>query len=169
MRVLLFIDSFVVGGAQRQFLNLAEGLQNNANVIHVCTYYPLNELLLQSRCAFSVECFHKKSRFDLSPALKLGTSIRVFKPDVVVAFLSTPCAYAELSRLTGHAIPIIASERNGPVSGSRRLVQSMFVPLHLLASRVVFNNESYKHLLARRFPQVRSKSTVIYNLSLIHI
>ena len=163
MRVLLFIDSFVVGGAQRQFLNLAEGLQNNANAIHVCTYYPLNELLLQSTCAFSVECFKKKSRFDLSPALKLGASIRVFKPDVVVAFLSTPCVYAELSRLTGHAVPIIASERNGPVSGCRRLVQSVFFPLHLLASRVVFNNESYKDLLAKRFPPVRSKSTLIYN------
>ena len=160
--MLLLIDSFVIGGAQRQFLNLALGLQKN-NAVHVCTYYPINELLLQSACELPIECLQKSSRFDLSPILKLTTSIKRFNPDANVAFLSTPCVYAELSRLTGHAVPIIASERNGPVSGNRRLVQSMFVPLHLLASKVVFNNESYKDLLARRFPLVRSKSTVIYN------
>ena len=163
MKVLLFIDSLVIGGAQRQLLNLASGLKSRGHQVHICTYYPLNGLVEKEHCDISVECFDKSFRFDISPIFKLTAAIKRFQADVIVAFLSTPCVYAELSRLTGHSVPVIVSERNGPTTRYFGMIERLYAPLHLLSSLVVFNNHAKMEAMGRQFLPLKRRSRLIYN------
>ena len=164
MKVLMFIDSFVLGGAQKQFFNLALALNQLGDDIDICTYYPLQGAIPeQYKSCFDITCFDKSYKYDLSPIFQLRRKIKNIKPDVVVAFLATPSVYAELSRLTGHSTPVIVSERNGPGEHTGIFKERLLSILHSLARGVVFNNRGHRNDLIFKFPALKTKSHVIYN------
>ncbi len=164
MKILMFIDSFVLGGAQKQFVNLAVGLHKSGVEVSICTYYPLQGAMnSQQKHYFDIYCFEKSYRLDPSPIFKLSKKIKEVKPDVVVAFLSTPCVYAELSKFLGHGVPIIVSERNGPKKKQNKLLHLFQCYLHMLADKVVFNNVTYCEHLCQAHPHIKQRATVIYN------
>ena len=164
MNVLMHIDSFVLGGAQRQFINLAVQLSESGFDVSICTYYPIQETLTDEyEKRFRITCFDKSFKYDLSPAVKLGRKIREEKSDVVIAFLATPSVYAELSRFTGHTAPVIVSERNGPGQYTGLFKERALVALHTLANKVVFNNYGHRNDLIGKYNGLEGKSLVIYN------
>lgn len=164
MNVLLFIDSLVLGGAQKQLVNLALALRSKHIEVSICTYYPLQGAMLkQDLDQFDFTCFQKSHRWDISPAFKLAKKIKHCKPDVVVAFLSTPCIYAELTKLLGSRTPIVVSERNGLKTDGSKFFYKLQAYLHLLANKVVFNNHSYCDQMSSSFSHIAKRADVIYN------
>lgn len=164
MKVLMHIDSFVLGGAQRQFVNLAVQLSKSGYDVSICTYYPIEGALPeQYRDMFNITCFNKSFKYDLSPVIKLRRKIKEIQADVVIAFLATPSVYAELSRLTSHGAPIIVSERNGPGQHKSLLKERTLASLHTLAHKVVFNNFGYHDNLVRKYRNLKGKTQIIYN------
>jgi len=164
MKILMFIDSLVLGGAQRQFTKLAIALHDFGDDVRLCVYYPLQGALTeQQKKIFDITCFEKSYKYDISPLFKLRREIKKSNPDVIVAFLSTPSAYAELSCLTGHSTPVVVSERNGPSEQTSYVKHRLLLSLHSLAKAVVFNNYDYRNSLTSNSPSLKSKAHVIYN------
>lgn len=164
MHVLLFIDSLAGGGAQRQLVHLAVGLAERGHRVEVTTYAPLEHHLPSLRAAgIGYRCVGKRYRFDLGPARDLRRILRVSRPDVAVAFLRTPVAYAELLRLTLPSVPLIVSERSGVSPRGLRPLDLLAGLGHALASHVTANSEDYLHRLTRALPFLRARSSVIRN------
>lgn len=163
MRILFVIDSLGGGGAQRQLVHLASGLKQRGHATAVHTYFR-SEWFLPRLQAAGVEyhCAEKRSRFDLGPPRALREHYRRFRPDVAVAFLRTPAAYAEWLRISGPRIPLIVSERAGVGRGGLSAADMLAGIGHLLASHITANSHDYLEHLRARLP-IRKRSTVLYN------
>lgn len=106
-RVLFVIRDLESGGAQRQLLELACGLDPAEFVVAIATFYPGGRLA--SRLASAPHVQHitvdKRGRWDvLGFARRLGAAARAFRPDVVHGYLDTGnLAALWLARHTGAA------------------------------------------------------------------
>lgn len=164
VRIHMIIDSLTNGGAQTQFVRLATALVERGHKITVFTYAPLhfNRAALESMQVPLVE-MKKSYRFDLSPAIEFLSHSRHEQPDINVAFLRTPCAYAELARVFSPNIPLIASERTG-VSPSGPVTRDFAAAAgHIMATKIVCNSHAYNNAVIAKTPIVNRKSSVIYN------
>jgi glycosyltransferase involved in cell wall biosynthesis len=164
MKVLLVIDHFGSGGAQRQMVELACGLQRRGHAVEMFVYFPHYDFfrgrLDQQHIA--VHEHHKGATGPGGVLAKLAAVMRRGRFDVVVSFLSTANIYAELARIAAPATRLVVSERtsyhddkSAPGALLRRL-------LHLLADRVVANSETQAAWLRGR-PWLTGKVSCIYN------
>lgn len=158
IRILLFIDSLVAGGAQRQLTGLACLLKEKGYSVKVVTYYdyPFYKYLLDEN-QIEYECFRVNSKLCLP---KLVRCIRRFKADVVISFQTDPnalaCIAAKICR-----IKLIVSERNThqKITWKDRII----FQLYRLADYVVPNSYSEKNFIEKYFPHLKSKTLTIPN------
>lgn len=163
MTVLLVIDDLEYGGAQRQVVELANGLDGNRVDVHVCTlsdYVPLGDQLRDSRRRLHI--IEKKSKVDWTVVPRLSRLLRSLKVDVVHSYLFGADIASRLAgRLAGTAV-IIGSERNARYSPKRR---------HVLAYKltgscvdlIIANSRAGAVFNSRAFGQPGSKYRVVYN------
>jgi glycosyltransferase involved in cell wall biosynthesis len=165
MRILCVIDNLGSGGAQRQLVNLACGLKSRGHTVEVFTYYSDDhfrpELDFRS---VPVHLVQKKSRFSLKPLFALRSMVRQWNFDAVIAFLETPCVYAELAAAgILRKVRVIASERSmvyGGMVSPDRYAKSQ---IHRLAHNVVANSFFHGEWITSNFPFLRAKVAVIWN------
>jgi len=90
-RVVLLIRRLGFGGAERQLVNLANGLGDRGHKILIATYYPLGEL--EEYCNgqnITIACPEKRGRWDLLGYLiRLGKIIHAFQPNILYSFSSS--------------------------------------------------------------------------------
>jgi len=110
--IFYVIDSFAVGGAQTQLLQLLQGLDKRENTIAVCPIWPLADLEPAFR-ATGVEIvpIHKRFPLDFSEAFRLGVAIRKFSPHIVHTWLFTGSLWGRLGAWLAGSPVVIASER----------------------------------------------------------
>jgi glycosyltransferase involved in cell wall biosynthesis len=167
MRLLLVIDSFGSGGAQRQLVQLAIGLAAAGHSVEFFIYAPHHDHFrdVVDAAGIPVHVHRKRGRFAPGPVLALAALMRRARYDVVLAYLTTPGIYAELAsvrnRLHGRRTPVVVSER-GPlahVSTALRLA----LGVHHLASHLVTNSRNNLDQLLSLWPSLRARASVIYN------
>ncbi|HSY05811.1 MAG TPA: glycosyltransferase family 4 protein [Steroidobacteraceae bacterium] len=164
MKVLLVIDHFGSGGAQRQMVELACGLGRRGHAVEMFVYFPHLDFF-RGRLDQQHITVHEHPKGATGPAgvlAKLATVMRRGRFDVVLSFLSTANIYAELARVAALGTRLVVSERtsyhddkSAPGALLRRL-------LHLLADRVVANSETQAAWLRGR-AWLRGKVACIYN------
>lgn len=89
-RVLLLIRKLNLGGAQRQLVALAEGLDKERFDVHVATFYPGGHFagLAEELQGVHLHCLDKKGRWDIPGFLwRYFRLIRQLKPDICYSFL----------------------------------------------------------------------------------
>lgn len=161
-KLVLFIDSLVSGGAQRQILMLAQELSAADFDITLLVYHDINELSYMLDKDIDYVCVPKKS---LGIFGFLAEIYRVFKrtqPIAIIAFLHQPSLLARLlGRLAG-VKKIITSERNLDLdkSISRYLLELITYPL---STKIVTNAHCTRDRLITLLPASRKKIEVIYN------
>jgi glycosyltransferase involved in cell wall biosynthesis len=90
MKICFLIRSLDYGGAERQLVLLAKGLQERGHTVTVITFYPGEgfELILKA-ANVKVYSLDKKGRWDLAPFFKrLIKLIRTETPDILHGYLS---------------------------------------------------------------------------------
>lgn len=111
--IVLVISNLEFGGAQRQVIELANGLDASAFDVHVVSlseYVPLGESL--ANCAYRLHVLAKRWKFDLGLIKRLGDLLRSLRADVVYGFLFDAVIASGLAgRLAGTKV-VIGSERN---------------------------------------------------------
>lgn len=165
MTLLLVIDHFGSGGAQRQLVNLAVGLRARGHAVSVFVYYPEHGFFAGQLEAAGVAVLRarKRGRFSLQPIVELRRQLMADSFDSALAFLDTPSLYLELASIGASGTRIFVSERASLRAYSSTLTKRLRCHLHRLAFAVVFNSFSAADEFGRIYPWVRRKTHVIYN------
>jgi glycosyltransferase involved in cell wall biosynthesis len=149
----MLIDSFTSGGAQRQFLTLANGLANRGYHVSVYCYhdFPFFEKLFESDVGVNVF----RSRYGWMRKLKCIWNIFKGNADVRVSFLDTPNVLNLFLKLLRPKAICIVSERNTDPENPR-LRRRVILYLYKWADRIVTNSKTqYDRLNAN--PQLQHK------------
>lgn len=164
MRLLFVIDNLGSGGAQRQLVNLSMGLVSRGHHVEIFTYFPQYEYFISELSKeIVIHKYSKKNRLDITPAIYLRKLIKYRSYDAILAYLSTPSFYTELSCLGRKHPPLIVSERSIIYKFRSDPIRAILQFGHVLADWVVFNSHhTYSEYLSK-FPWMRSKTSVIYN------
>lgn len=165
LRILLVIDNLGSGGAQRQMVNLALGLQARGHKVAFFLYTPGDAFLaeVQER-NIPVYRHLKRSRYSFDVIVKLCQHLRTRRYDVVLAYMPTPNFYAILGGLlTKGAPPVVISERfYDPPEGLPR--QEVFArQFYRFAAHLVVNSRHQSANLRRKYPELANRITTIYN------
>ena len=164
MRILLFIDHFGTGGAQRQIVELACGLARHGRDVEVLSYFP-HRNFFRSRLQDSgivVHDYHKGRGFSLGVIRRLAALVRERHIDVLVAYLSSPSVYAEVVKLLAPQVKLVVSERTSHLDDKSVTAAFARRALHVLADHVVANSHAQCRWLKRKW-WLSGKTSCIYN------
>lgn len=164
MRVLCVIDDLGSGGAQRQLANVARGLAGRGHLVELFTYFPDAHFLpLLDAAGIRVHVREKTRRFSIAPVRELRRLITGGRFDTVLAFLETPAVYAELATRGLRGVRLVVGERNTVPGGRVSVARVLKSQLHRAADAVVANTHTHRDWMARRFPFLAPRLSVIWN------
>jgi glycosyltransferase involved in cell wall biosynthesis len=164
MNVLLIIDHFGSGGAQRQIVELACGLKRRGHAVEMFVYYPEHDFF-RARLELERIPVHecpKEAHGSLGVITGLARLMRRGRFEVAVSFLNTANVYSELASLAAPDTRLVVSERSSFHDDHHSGGALLRRLLHLLADRVVANSDTQTQWLKRR-SWLRAKVTCIYN------
>lgn len=164
MRLLLVIDNLGSGGAQRQMVNLAVGLNARGHRVDFFVYYPQYRHFASQLqdSGVKVHEFEKQGRYDWRPIFRLRHLIHSGEYDLALAFLATPTFYLELASL-GTKTPIVVSERSAYVAQELGTRRWFLQQLHRFSNHITVNSHHQFQNMVHMFPWMRPKLSVIYN------
>ncbi|MBU1042445.1 MAG: glycosyltransferase [Proteobacteria bacterium] len=159
MRILLSIPNLMLGGAERQFAELAAGLATRGHKVMAVALGqagPLEAALGQAELV----TLNKLGRWDnLRVALRLAGLLHSFRPQIHYAFLPTPCVLGALVRPVTPYSRLVMGMRSTNVNAGAYAhgqagswLQSMEARLSFLADLFIVNsNAGLRDCLARGF------------------
>jgi len=165
-KFLFVIDNLSTGGAQRQLINLANGLKKRGYSIEVFCY-ALGDILAQPLydMAIPVHWHLKRSRFSLDVIFALRSVIAKGHYNMVISFLTTPNFYALISGklLSISHLPVLVSERFCDLPGGISLTDYFSRQFYRLADHIVVNSHHQRLNFERKYPGLKGCVSTIYN------
>jgi glycosyltransferase involved in cell wall biosynthesis len=164
LKVLLVVDHFGSGGAQRQIVELACGLKRRGHAVHIFAYFPRLGFFRPRLDEHQVLIheYDKGSGFSLGVVRRIVGLIVEHDIDIVVSYLSSPNIYAELAKVIAPRVILIVSERTSHYDDKSRVSAFFRRAMHTLANHVVANSEAQCEWLRRKW-WLRGKVSCIYN------
>jgi glycosyltransferase involved in cell wall biosynthesis len=164
LKILLIIDHFGSGGAQRQIVELACGLKRRGHSVEIFAYFPRRDFFRPrlDQAHVVVHEYHKGSGFSFAVVRKIAALITGHRIDVVVSYLSSPNIYAELAKAAAPRAKLIVSERTSHYDDKSRVSAYLRRAMHVFADHVVANSEAQCEWLKRKW-WLRDKVSCIYN------
>ena len=164
-KVLCVIDHFGSGGAQRQMVELACGLQRRGHQVQAFLYYP-DQTFFRHRLDESGIIVHAMSKgrgFSLNVLASLRRLIDSERFDAVVSFLDRPNVYAELAWWWSSVRPrLVVSERSHHRHDATTPGARLRRQLHRCAHAVVANSRTHAQWLEAQ-PALAGHAHCIYN------
>lgn len=160
-RILCLIDSLGAGGAQRQMVGLATFLKERGYDVVVAIYHK-NLFYADQLLSCGVPYVYlKNAERSATRIYYIAQYIRKYKPDVVIAYLFTPCICACLATLTNHSFKLIVSERNTTQTTGRN--EKIRFQLFRRADYVVPNAYAQENYIKKNFPKLTERVVTIPN------
>jgi glycosyltransferase involved in cell wall biosynthesis len=164
MNILLIIDHFGSGGAQRQIVELARGLKKRGHAVEMFIYFPEHDFfrprIEESR--IPVHEYRKGRGFSVGVVSRLSALMRDGRFDVVVSYLSSANIYAEFAKLVSNGPALVVSERTSYHDDKQMFSAFARRVMHACADHVVANSHNQTDWLRRKW-WLRSKVSCIYN------
>jgi glycosyltransferase involved in cell wall biosynthesis len=111
IRIFYVIDSFDIGGAQRQLLELMRRLDRRRYQAVVCPLWPLMALEADyQQTGWPIIRTHKKAHLDISVAWRLAREMRAFRPHIVHTFLFTGNLWGRLAAALARPQAVISTQ-----------------------------------------------------------
>jgi glycosyltransferase involved in cell wall biosynthesis len=161
---LLVVDHLGLGGAQRQVVELARGLEQRGHRVEIFLYFPQYRFfrrLIDER-QIAVHEYEKGRGFSIGVVRRLRSLRRSGMFDVVVSYLNNPNIYAELANVMAGDSKLIVSERCSHHDDKSWLVSNARRLLHVLSDCVVTNSQAHAQWLRRKW-WLKRKVECIYN------
>lgn len=154
----MLIDAIVIGGAQKQFVQLSKLLKYNYD-IQVLVYHNNSSFLEEElmRANIPINKLIKNNKYDFFHFIKLMLFMKRGKFDVCISFLDTPNFYNEIARILGFVKKSIVSERSAYFKNSISIKKRMLEFLHFFADVVTTNSISQKERTIDMFPFLKDK------------
>lgn len=161
MRILLFTESIVSGGAERQIVILAKLLKDQSYEVRIVTYFdnPFYAPYLVEN-SIEYECIPKATNKYLR-IFRLFTYFKKYNPDVVISYLDTPNIFSIILRFFSLKYKLIVSERNTTQKFSFRTRIKFF--LYRFSDFIVPNSLTQTKLIQSYYPQLSAKVKMITN------
>jgi GalNAc-alpha-(1->4)-GalNAc-alpha-(1->3)-diNAcBac-PP-undecaprenol alpha-1,4-N-acetyl-D-galactosaminyltransferase len=164
MRILLVVDHFGRGGAQRQIASLGPALSELGHEVEYFVYYPHDALRSTVDMAgIRVWESSKSHRYSLKVVVDLRHRLRSGCYDVALSYLDTPNVYLELASLGHSSTSIVVSERSQFPAGRLSTAVRLREQLHRAADHIVVNSSDHGERLVREFPWMADRLSVIMN------
>lgn len=161
MQLLCLIDSLGSGGAQRQLSFLASELKRVGLGVEVLVYHADDFFLPVLREAgISVDVFEPMGPFRRAHLLR--HCIRSKRFDLLLAFMSAPSFYAELSALPARKWKLIVSERLA-FATRRWSWGRVRRTMHCIADLVTTNSHTNRLFIEAEIPRLQNRVVTIYN------
>src|ERR1700722_11906544 len=164
MKVLLIIDHFGSGGAQRQMVELACGLKRRGHTVEMFVYFPqynfFRARIDEQRIPVHEQPGGRAAAFEVIRRLASVMRSGVF--DVAASYLSSANIYAELARVAARDTRLVVSERTSHYDDRSAIGALARRILYLLSDRVVANSESQAAWLKTK-PWLRARVRCICN------
>ncbi len=160
MKILFLCRSLSFGGAERQLIALAKGLQNKGHTIAILTFYnpPLNESF--DADDLKVIGLNKQKRWDIFSFLKnLRREIKNFKPDILHSYLTVPNVLACMLKGTVPNMKIVLGVRASNMEWNRydwlaRITNYLEKRLSKKSDLIITNSKAgYQHAITRGIPK----------------
>jgi glycosyltransferase involved in cell wall biosynthesis len=164
MRLVCFIDSLNVGGAQKQMSHLVAGFYRDGHDVTLVLLHPIQSIQLQvPKNAVQILVLPGKSV--IARLYHFLCILNQIKPHKVISFLNVPNLLNELATLFRpfSKAKVIVSERAGFVMPVPRFTRFR-MQLHRLAHQVVTNSQTNADWIVTEFPFLSSKTRTIYNM-----
>lgn len=167
LKITLFARSLNKGGAERQILYLARGLQDQGHRVTILTLYPPTPDWYLNDDVY-VRHLGKKSRWDLIGFAKSYSSyLKSEKPDILYSFLTVQNILACLAApfIKGKVFcGVRASDMDLRQYGRLDLVLDYLEKLLFkLNIQVISNSQAGKDWITKRFPSLEAKISVVPN------
>jgi glycosyltransferase involved in cell wall biosynthesis len=164
MKVLLIIDHFGPGGAQRQIVELACGLKQRGHTVEMFVYFPQYDFFRARLDGHQIVVHEQPAGPGASTGIirRLACLMRRGEFDVAASYLSTANIYAELARVAAPGTRLVVSERTSFRDDKSAMGALLRRVLHLLSDRVVANSETQATWLKSK-PWLRGRVSCIYN------
>jgi glycosyltransferase involved in cell wall biosynthesis len=165
MKLLFVIDNLGSGGAQRQMVQLALGLNRRGHNVEFFIYYPEYDFFASplQDAGIQIHKYKKKSQFSVKIIADLHNHVLERYYDVVLSFLDTPNFYSEIIRLKRKKPALVVSERNAYDKASFTWQKYFLDQFHHLADRVTVNSHYQAHQMTLYLPWLKNKLCMIYN------
>lgn len=164
LKILLVIDHFGSGGAQKQIVELACGLKRRGYWVEIFAYFPRQEFFRPRLDAqdIAVHEYQKGRGFSLGVVRQLARLITGHHIDVVVSYLSSPNIYAEMAHLMTSSAKLVVSERTSHLDDKSFVTAHVRRALHVIADHVVANSQAQCEWLRHKW-WLRQRVSCIYN------
>jgi glycosyltransferase involved in cell wall biosynthesis len=160
LKIYFLTYSLQIGGTERQLVELAKGLCRKGHLVKVLVFYsggPLEKELRSS--GIIVLSLNKKSRWDIFLFfLRLLQYVKQEKPEILYAFLGTPCLFAIFLKFFFHRLKIVWGVRASLMDLSKfdplwRLSYKLECWLSVFADLVIANSNAGKiYAIQHGFP-----------------
>lgn len=159
LNVAMLIDSLASGGAQRQFVALANGLVERGYGVTIFCYHDMPFFLPTVDHRIGVKIAYGK--YGLLRKFNMLVDVVRHKADVSVSFLETPNLLNLVLVGVSRRTPRIVSERNIDAADPP-FRKKVILTLYRFANRVVANSH-YQSKLLRERSSIRSRVSCIIN------
>jgi len=160
VKILLIIDHFGSGGAQKQIVNLALGLKNNNHNVEFFIYHPKMDFFKNIVDNNNIK-IHKCNGNSLRILLSLIKLIRSEKYDAAISYLDTPNIYLLISSFFVNNLKIIISERSSYLKDNGNFTTLKYI-LYSRAEQIITNNYS-QAIWLKKYNWLKDKIHIIYN------
>jgi glycosyltransferase involved in cell wall biosynthesis len=162
LRVVLVIDDFEYGGAQRQVVELTNNLDSARFDVHICSlsnYVPLVSAVKERR---RVHVIQKRLRWDATVVIRLAWLLRQLRADIVHGYLfSAEIASRLAGRLAG--VPVVIGSQRTSRSELNRPGLLAYRATKRLANLIIANSKTGAEFHRRTHGYHPSQYRVIYN------
>lgn len=165
MKILLVIDNFGSGGAQRQLVKLAQGLKKRGHTVEFFIYQPQHVFF---RSAVVDDGIKVNEYIQRKPGFSFGVLFALYKLlkggcyDIALSYLDAPNVYLMLASFCLTNTKIIVSERRSYLLDSNRFRSWLTRSLYRFVDYVVTNSISQKEWLSKNKLSAE-KVVCIYN------
>lgn len=165
MKILLLIDGLAFGGgAERQFVGLAQNLHARGYDLKVVAYHDRDGYQAELvNSGINVEIVQGcDSQWD--KIRKVRRIITDTKPEIVISYKDGPNRIACVLKALGAKWKLIVSDRN-TLQKLTRSTNIQYRILYRMADRIVPNSFAQGKLISDRFPKLKNKTKVITNFT----
>jgi len=164
-RVLGVIDNLGSGGAQRQLVNLIQGLSRMGHQTAVFTYARAEghfDAELRD-VGIGIENHPRGAGHPLTTALRLKQLLQEKSYEAIISFMPAPSLVAGLALLGARSTRLVVSERSSFPSGRPTLRDRLMRLLYGRADCITANSHHQAELIRRHLPRLAGRLTTIYN------
>ena len=162
MKIILLIDGFGSGGAQRQMVTLSMLFNESGHDVLFLTYS--DDDFFQKKVEESnIKIYRIETNNYINRIFKVRKFIRDKKCDVVISFMDVPNFLNCFSAIGGKSWKVITSERSAKKEVLRSRQGRIFAWFQRYADAIVCNSNNAKKMWIEYYPKYKNKLEVIYN------